>query len=608
MTTSALLERVRQFPVNPGVYLMKDARGTIIYVGKASSLKNRVRSYFGGSANLDPKTQRMVAKIADIDFFITGSEEEALILELNLIKRHSPHYNVRLKDDKSFPYLKIDLNEDWPRLQIARRTEADGGLYFGPYASAKSIRRALKIVKKIFPFRPCSKNLSRPLPRPCLEYDLHNCPAPCTGAITRKEYAGIIKQLILFLEGKQEQVVRQLEVDMRQAVKSLDYEKAAVLRDRIQAVNEVVRWQQIAIKVRGEQDVIALARDKDQAYMQVFFVRGGKLIGHEGFTLNGTRETGDKQVMTDFVKQFYNSAVYIPPLVLLQHPVEDKSVIESWLSGKRGSAVRLHVPCRGAKKQLMTTVVENAVNGLKQLKIKQLSSQVTLEAALSELQDKLNLPNLPLRMEGYDISNIQGKDAVGSMVVFEKGKPRTAHYRRFRIKTVPSADDYAMLREVIRRRFGGSNDKAAATGGWAIMPDLMLIDGGKGQLNSVTKAMQEINVKDIAVAGLAKENEEIFLPGRASPIVLPPTSPALQLLQRVRDEAHRFAVSYHHRLHTRKTISSALDAVPGIGPQRRRNLLRHFGSVAAIKEASAEELAQAKGMNENLARKIKEYL
>ncbi len=607
MSVNTLLERVRQFPSNPGVYLMKDARGTIIYVGKASSLKNRVRSYFGKGSNLDPKTQHMVAKISDIEFFVTGSEEEALILELNLIKRHAPYYNVRLKDDKSFPYLKIDLNEDFPRVQIARRTETDGGRYFGPYAGTKSIRRALKAVKKIFPFRPCSRNLSRPLSRPCLEYDLHNCPAPCTGKISKQEYAAIIKQLILFLEGRQENIIKQLEKDMKQAVKALDYENAAVIRDRIQAVKEVVKWQQMATKARGEQDVIAFSRDKDQAYVQVFFVRGGKLIGREGFTLNGVRETPDKQVMTGFVKQFYNSASYIPPLVLLQHPVEDKDIIESWLAGKRGSSVQLRVPYRGAKKQLMATVIENAAIGLKQLKIKQLSSPVTLEAALEELQQKLNLPNPPVRMEGYDISNIQGKDAVGSMVVFEKGKAKTAHYRRFKIKTVPYADDYAMLREVIRRRFGTSG-KTAAGGSWAVMPNLMLIDGGKGQLNSVTKAMNEIKVKDVPVLGLAKENEEIFLPGRARPIVLPPTSPALQLLQRVRDEAHRFAVSYHHRLHTRKTIASALDSVPGIGPQKRKNLLRQFGSVAGIKEASEEELAAAKGMNENLARKIKEYL
>ncbi len=607
MATEVLLERVRQFPSSPGVYLMKDARGGIIYVGKASSLKNRVRSYFGGSAGLDPKTQRMVAKIADIDFFITGSEEEALILELNLIKRHSPYYNVRLKDDKGFPYLKIDLGEDWPRLQIARRTEADGGRYFGPYASAGSIRRALKVVRKIFPFRPCARNLSRPLSQPCLEYDLHNCPAPCTGAISREEYAAIIRQLILFLEGRQEKVVRQLEKDMRQAVKGLDYEKAAVLRDRILAVKEVVSWQRLAVKVRGEQDAIAFARDSDQAYAQVFFVRGGKLIGREGFTLNGTRETEDRQVMTGFVKQFYNSAGYIPPLVLLQHPVEDKTVIESWLAGKRGGAVQLHVPNRGAKKQLMQIVAENAASGLKQAKIKQLASPATLEAALEELRQKLSLPDLPLRIEGYDISNIQGRDAVGSMVVFENGKPKTAHYRRFKIKCVPSADDYAMLREVVRRRFGRAGAKTA-TGDWAVMPDLMLIDGGRGQLNSVIEAMNEIEIKDIAAAGLAKENEEIFLPGRARPVLLPPTSPGLQLLQRVRDEAHRFAVSYHRQVHGKKTIASALDAVPGIGARRRKSLLRQFGAVAGIKEATEEEIAAVEGMNKNLARKVKEYL
>jgi len=598
-----------QLPANPGVYLMKDTQGNILYIGKATSLQHRVRSYFSRAGNLDPKTRRMVARIADIDFFVTASEEEALVLELNLIKRHSPYYNVRLKDDKTFPYLKIDVDEDWPRVQITRRLEGNGGRYFGPFASAKSIRRALKVIKNIFPFRPCSKNLSRPLSRPCLEYDLLNCSAPCTGAITREEYAAIIKQLILFLEGRQETVIKQLENDMKQASKSLDYEKAARLRDRIQAVKEVVKWQKMATIVRGEQDAIAFARDRDQAYAQVFFVRGGKLIGREGFVLQGTRSVKDGQIMTSFVKQFYNSASYIPPLILLQFPVEDRDVIESWLTGKRGSKARIQVPGRGAKKQLIEIVAENAARGLQQLKIKQLSSPARLDVALEEIKEKLDLPVLPSRMEGYDISNIQGRSAVGSMVVFDKGKPKTAHYRRFRIKTVPAADDYAMLREVIRRRFGRfKNGATSGADSWAILPDLILIDGGRGQLNSVLEAMDEVGVKSVPVASIAKENEEIFIPKRIKPIILPHTSPGLQLLQRLRDEAHRFALSYHHHIHKKVSLASALDSIPGIGPRRKRNLLRQFGSVSAIKDATLEQLTATDGLNINIARRIKEYL
>jgi excinuclease ABC subunit C len=606
MNTNPLAERVKQLPDRPGVYLMKDARGSIIYVGKASSLRQRLGSYFSRSGNPDPKTRRMVARAADFEFFITDSEEEALVLELNLIKRHSPHYNVRLKDDKNFPYLRIDTNEDWPRVQITRRREGNGGRYFGPFASARSIRRALKVVKDIFPFRPCSRDLTRPLSRPCLEYDLLNCSAPCIGAITREEYADIIKHLILFLEGKQEIVVRQLEKEMRQAARALDYEKAARLRDRIQAVKEVVSWQKMATTVKGEQDVIAFCRDRDQAYVQVFFVRGGKLIGRDGFTLQGTRNADDRQIMTGFVKQFYDSAGYIPPLILLQHPVEDKAVIESWLGGKRGGKVRLLVPRKGASKQLVSTVAENASHGLEQLKIKRLSSPATLGAALEEVKTKLGLPGLPLRMEGYDISDIQGKAAVGSMVVFDGGKPKTAHYRRFRIKTVPAADDYAMMGEVIRRRFGLS--KGTAGDSWSIMPDLVLIDGGRGQLNSVLAAMKETGVTGVPVASLAKENEELFIPQRKKPIALPQDSPGLQLLQRLRDEAHRFALGYHHRLHKKQSFASALDSIPGIGPKRKRSLLRQFGSVPSIKAATLEELAAAKGINPSLARKLKEYL
>jgi len=584
---------------------MKDAEGNIIYVGKAASLRNRVRSYFGSEQKLTPKTQRMVARVAELDFFITGSEQEALILELNLIKRHRPRYNVRLKDDKSFPYLKIDPGEDWPRVYITRRLEENEGRYFGPFASARSLRQTLKLIKGIFPFRSCTKSIAGTDSRPCLEYHIHHCLGPCIGAVSREEYAGVIKQVILFLEGKQEAVVRELEGRMKQAADALDFEKAALLRDQIQAVERVIEGQRIATTVKGEQDVIAFAGDKDQAYVQVFFIRGGKLIGRESFVLQGTRSEEPNQIMTSFVQQFYASSPYIPPVLLLQHPVEDITVVQGWLQSKRRAKISIQVPRRGNKRQLVEVVAENARQGLGQLKVRQLAAPDVLNAALAEIKRELHLDRLPMRMEGYDISNIQGTAAVGSMVVFEKGKPKPSHYRRFRIKTVSGADDYAMLREVLRRRFRRGSQ---ASDTWAVLPDFILIDGGKGQLNAALAAAGEAGVGFVPVASLAKENEEIFIPRMTKPVTLPRSSPGLQLLQRLRDEAHRFALSYYHKVHEREAFTSALDTIPGIGYKRRRALLKQFGSVHAIQEASVEELATAGGMTERLARRIKEYV
>ena len=605
MTSNLVAEQLRQLPESPGVYLMKDAEGTILYVGKAASLRHRVRSYFGAGQKLSPKLQRMVARVAELDFFVTKSEQEALILELNLIKRHHPRYNVSLKDDKTFPYLKIDTGEDWPRVYITRRLEKDGGRYFGPFTSARSVRQTLKAIKRIFPFRTCSKPVKGTGARPCLEYYIGGCVAPCIGAVSRQEYARVIKQVVLFLEGKQERVLKELKSQMNKAAEALQYEKAALLRDQIQGIHQVIEGQRIAARVRGEQDVIAFAQERDQAYVQVFFIRHNKLTGRESFVLQGTRHEEPAQIMTSFIKQFYASSPYVPPLLLLQHPAEDIDVIKEWLQGKRGSKVDIQVPRRGHKKELVNIVAENARQGLEQLKIKQLATPGTLDNALAEIESELKLTHPPLRMEAYDISNIQGKAAVGSMVVFEKGKPKPAHYRRFRIKTVAGANDYAMLQEVLQRRFKRNNQ---ASDSWAIMPDLVLIDGGKGQLNAARTIMKDAGVESLPIASLAKENEEIFIPDRARPIVLPRNSPGLQLLQRMRDEAHRFAITYFRRIHKRETFTSSLDGIPGLGPRRKQALLRQFGSVDAIRQASAEELAATKGLTKNVANKVKEYL
>ncbi len=609
MTSNLITEQLRQLPTSPGVYLMRDTEGNILYVGKAANLQHRVRSYFGTGQKLSPKLKRLVARVADLDFFVTASEQEALILELNLIKRHRPRYNVRLKDDKTFPYLRISLNEDWPRIYFTRRMEEDGGRYFGPFASARSVRQTLKALKGIFPFRSCSRPITDADPRACLEYHLNLCVAPCIGAVSKEDYAEVIKQVILFLEGKQEIVVQELEGRMKRAAEALDFEKAAILRDQIQAIHRVIEGQRIAATVRGEQDVIAFAQDKDQACVQVFFIRSGKLIGRESFVVQGTQHEEPPQIMTSFVKQFYSSSPYIPPLLLLQYPVEDMTVVKDWLQSKRGAKVALQVPHRGNKKQLVNIVAENARQGLEQLKIKKLATPKALEAALAEIKRELNLPRFPSRLEGYDISNIQGMAAVGSMVVFEKGRPKPSHYRRFRIKTVSGADDYAMLQEVLGRRFKHlKSSDASAPDTWAILPDLVLIDGGRGQLNAALSVMQEVGAGSVPTASLAKENEEVFVPQETKPIILPRSSPGLQLLQRLRDEAHRFALSYHHKVRKKGTFASVFDAIPGIGAKRKRALLKQFGSVQAIKEASIEELATTRGMTKILAKRIKEYL
>ncbi len=606
MVSQLIAEQIERLPTGPGVYLMRDAQGTVLYVGKAASLRHRVRSYFTSAQKLTPKIQRLVDRVADIDFYVTGSEQEALILELNLIKRHHPYFNVRLKDDKTFPYLKIEVNKEYPRVFVTRRLEQDGGRYFGPFASARSVRQTLRVIKGIFPFRYCTKPITGTDSRACLEYHLGRCVGPCIGAATKEEYARVIKQVILFLEGKQERIVRELQDRMEKAAEALQFEKAALIRDQISAIQDVIEGQRIAAKVRGEQDVIAFIQDGDQACVQVFFIRNNKLTGRESFILQGTRQETPSQIMTSFIKQFYSSSPHVPPRLLLQYPVEEEAVVREWLEKRRGGRVVLQVPRRGSKKELVDIVAQNARESLVQMKIKQLATPRELEEALAELEKELNLPRPPGRIEGYDISDIQGLAAVGSMVVFEKGKPKPAHYRRFKIKTVAGADDYAMMQEVLKRRFKRLGSDATGET-WAVAPDLVLIDGGKGQLNAALAAMKEAGA-DFPVASIAKENEEIFLPGRSKPVVLPRTSPALRLLQRVRDEAHRFAIGYFQKVHKRETFISVFDNIEGIGLKRRRALLKHFGSIDRIKEASIEELAAVKGMTVKLARRLKEAL
>ncbi|MEA1959000.1 MAG: excinuclease ABC subunit UvrC [Chloroflexota bacterium] len=589
-------------PQKPGVYLFRDASGNVLYVGKAANLRNRVRSYFSTVEDLPPKQKRLQSHIGDFEFIVTDSDQEALILECNLIKKHRPRYNVRLKDDKTYPYLKIDLYNDWPRVYVTRRVERDGSRYFGPYASAQSVRRTLNLLKQLFPFRSCKKVITGNERRPCLEYYIHRCCGPCVGDIGREEYRAVIDQVIMFLDGKRESVLRDLRVEMAAAAGRLDYERAAVLRDQIHSVEMVTESQKISSSDRIDQDVIALARSRDQAFVEVFFIRNGKLVERDNFIVQGAQDEEQGRIMAGFLNQFYSSASYIPPLILLQHMPDDFFVIEEWLSDRRGARVRLHVPFHGEKRKLVDMVAENACHGLEQFAVKRAADSDRTAIALEGLTETLHLSQQPRRIECYDISDVQGTSAVGSMVVFEDGQPRKDHYRRFRIKTVEGSDDYAMMQEVLRRRFSRINK---AEGAWAIVPELVLIDGGKGHLSAAMDAMLDMEVNYIPVAAIAKGDEELFRSGIGGPIVLPRDSEALHLIQRIRDEAHRFAVGYHRKVRSRESMRSALDSIAGIGPKRKKALLRKFGSVKGIRDAEIDEIAAVPGMTRSLAEKLK---
>ncbi|MBI4282993.1 MAG: excinuclease ABC subunit UvrC [Chloroflexi bacterium] len=613
-------ERLKITPTKPGIYQMRDQAQNVLYVGKASNLRNRIRSYFGNSTDLTPKITAMVSKVADFEYIVTESEQEAIILECNLIKRHKPPYNARLKDDKSYPFIKIDLTENFPEVYLTRRVQDDGAKYFGPFASASSVRQTLDLLKKLFPYRSCTKTITGKDVRPCLDYFINRCVGPCIGAVNQEEYRAVIDQVILFMEGKTEKVVKGLKNKMLVASENLEFEKAAALRDQIQAIERVNEGQKVLSLAKENQDVFALSQGRNEAWVEVFFIRQGKLIGRDNFIMDGTQDEMSRKVLTAFVEQFYTSAPYVPPQILLQHPLEDSDVVRQWLEKKRGGKVSLLVPMRGEKKDLVKMVAENALQGLEQLKAKWMADTDNLEAAMAEVQEALNLPRLPVRMECYDISNIQGTNPVGSMVVFENGKPKTSHYRRFKIKNVDGVDDYSMMREMLTRRFrkmgasangneaSASGDKHSTDESYGTVPDLVIIDGGKGHLGAALQVFLELGVNNVPLASLAKENEELFVPHTPEPIILPRSSQGLFLVQRIRDEAHRFAITFHRSLRSKSEVTSAMDIIPGIGPKRKRLLVRRFGSIKAIKDASLEEIASVPGMTLKLAQKVKEYL
>lgn len=641
-------ERLKNVPLSPGVYLWKDASGTILYVGKSKVLRDRMRSYFGAPRGLSGKTRRMVGLVADFDYILTSSELEALVLEMNLIKQHRPKYNVLLKDDKSYPYIKVTLNETWPRIFTTRKVLDDGARYFGPFASAGSIRSTLKLLNKLFSFRPpydCSDQKfesHRRLGRPCMYFDIKRCLGPCVpGLTTVEEYRAAINNASLFLEGRSEQIVNDLKQRMREAAEAMEYERAAYVRDQIQALESIQERQKVLKTAATDQDVIAFAREDGSAVVQVFFVRGGKLIGAEPFTLEGTEDSNDSELIGQFLTQFYESAASIPENILLAEHPEEAAIIESFLEHKGGHRVSLSVPRRGEKRQLVDLATKNATQKLEELRLQWLNTTQRAMGGLSELRDKLGLTSLPRRIECYDISNTQGTNSVGSMVVFESGEAKKSDYRRFKIKTVEGADDVASLREVLRRRFrraqqaqgeiveinhAGDPDQpppdlppsAEPPAGqevdakWADLPDLVLIDGGKGQVNGVAAIMQELGFGHIKVVGVAKgpnrDRFDLQPPHTPMPILLERASPALLLVQQIDEEAHRFAITYHRKLRDQNTFKSPLAEVPGIGPKRKKALLQQFGSVDGIKKASIDELASVPGMTRKAAEEIKAAL
>lgn len=612
-----LEEKLKHIPASPGVYIYRDDCGRIIYVGKALSLKNRVRSYFQPGAQLPPKTRILVNKVADLDYIVTDSEVEALILEQNLIKEHRPRYNVQYKDDKSYPYLKVTLGDDFPRVMVTRRHVKDGSRYFGPYTRVGAMNETLRLLKQLFPFRSCKKKEPEKRERPCLNHHIRRCLGPCCGLVGREKYRAMIQEVCLFLEGRQEDLVRQLMVRMEEAAKQLDFEQAARLRDQIQAVREVVEKQKIVSGGFEDKDVAALAATQDEACVMLFFVRGGKLIGSEQFMLKGTEGLSRSEIATAFIKQYYNAAGFIPGEILISEDTgEEKPVIEEWLSGKRGSKVTLKTPRRGEKKKLVKMAAHNALLALEQDRSVGAAERNEIAGALADLARELNLEQPPRRLECFDISNTQGSGSVASMVVFEEGKPARDQYRRFKIRTVEGPDDFASMQEVVRRRFTRALEEREllSTGRLSgrearfhLLPDLVIVDGGKGQLSSARHVMGELGLARIPAFGLAEEEEHLFAGDRPDPIILPAGSRALHLLQRLRDEAHRFALAYHRKLRSKTGLKSLLDEVEGIGEVRRRALLKAFSSLAEIEKASPGELAAVKGMNKKAARAVYDF-
>lgn len=603
-------EQLDSLPTRTGVYLMKNRGGDILYVGKAVNLRSRVRSYWNLTGQRSPKVRRLTAQVETIETWVTDSELEALLLENTLIKQHQPRYNVRLKDDKRYPYIRVTWHQDYPKVMLTRNMVQDGSRYFGPYTSAWAVRDTLDLLRKRFPYLTCNRTITGNDDRACLYYHIGLCAAPCIGAVDREEYRAIINELMEFLDGNYEEVLDEMRREMQEAANELRFEEAASLRDQIQALERVVEQQKIVDVGGGDQDVLAFARDDGDTCVQVFFIRGGKLIGRESFLLDNAEGEDDDEVMESFVQQFYDQTAQVPPEILLPEDLDEARIIKQWLKSKRGADVVMRVPNEGKDKELINMATENAVEALTHLRAHWGSQEQRYTAAIEELQQALSLPKPPVRIECYDISHVQGTNVVGSLVVFEKGVPRKSDYRKFKLRSDRN-DDFANMKEILYRRLDNWRKSKEKPGGdkWGILPDLIIIDGGRGQLRAAIETLQEFDLREVVpVISLAKRDEEVFMTGVQEPIVLEKSSPALHLVQRARDEAHRFAVSYQRRLRQKNSLKSVLEEIPGIGPKRRSRLLRHFGSVDKIRTASIDEITKVDSMSPKLAERVKEYL
>jgi excinuclease ABC subunit C len=613
-------EVLANLPTRPGVYIHKDLHGKVIYVGKSVNLRNRVRSYF--AANVDSfKTHQLRKNIFDIEIITTDTDLEALLLETTLIKKYKPHYNVRLKDDKRYPYIKVHWGEPFPKVTVTRRMTRDGSRYFGPYTSVWAVHQTLDLLRKIFPYLTCDREITGMDSRACLYFDIKLCNAPCIGNVNQQQYRNMIALLMDFLNGKSDEITREIENKMQTASEELDFEQAAVYRDQLRAIDKVVAKQKVISAANTDQDVIAFAREQGDACVQVFFIRHGKLIGREYFLLEGTEGESDPEVLHDFMTQFYDEAAHIPREVLLPHEVDEARVIEQWLKEKRSTKVSITVPRRGKKKELVQMAATNAADTLATLRQQWAADRSKHVTAMTEIQEALDLERPPARIECYDISHTQGTQTVGSMVVFVQGAPRKSDYRRFNVQTVGN-DDYGAMKEVLTRRFHRYKDtmagelhdpsqigKSQKDTAWALLPDLLIVDGGKGQLAMARDVLAEFNLEEeVPLAALAKQEEELFVPGRPASILLPRRSEGLYLVQRVRDEAHRFANEGHRKRRSKVGVASILDGVPGVGPSRRKRLLDRFGSLEDIRRATGEEIAAVPGIPYDVAESVKAFL
>ncbi|MDQ6774590.1 MAG: excinuclease ABC subunit UvrC [Candidatus Dormibacteraeota bacterium] len=613
--------RLRAVPDAPGVYLLRDAAGQVIYVGKALRLRDRLRSYFNPGFALNPRLADLGRKVSDFEFVVAANEVEALVLECNLIKHYRPRYNIRLKDDKNYLYLKLPMTEEFPRVHYTRRIQDDGGLYFGPYTSAQSLRSTVRSLRQLLPFRTCSDDIFKQ-GRVCLDFHIKRCPGPCEGRIGQEDYHARLQEVALFMEGRSDRLTRRLRERMGEAAEKLEFENAARYRDQLFAIEKIADRQNVLTHRRDDEDLVAYARSGRDVFVEVAYIRQGKMVGHDGHALEGAADAAEAELLRGFLLMYYGSATHVPRRVLVPGPVDEPEALEGWMGQRRGGPVGLEIPRRGRRAALVRQLGETAAEELKQLRIKEDYDRSRTEPMLAALAEALDLDDPLRRIECYDISNLQGESAVGAMVVFEEGRPKNEDYRSFKIRYTPGPNDFAMLQEVLRRRFErletairrGDGDGERPNGGsgvtdksFAARPDLVLIDGGKGQLSAALEALEEVGFADVPTFGLAKEHEWLFAPGRDEPIVQEHDSPGMFLVQRVRDEAHRFAITHHRKARSRRALSSPLDSVEGIGPARKRLLLRTFGSLPAIREAPVAKITEL-GIPERVAVRLKELV